>query len=178
MAIALSSLGVQVFYQVAPENVIPTGLTLSALKNYEIPEVKSIPSLSPAPDTLETTPLSNQEYKTYINGLKDLGGALEFTANLTQQLLNIWNGTSSSDTNSVMYKFEHMNDGKKDGDTLDALWLIIRHPRLDNSVYFTFQPAKIGLPEMAVNSVLEATISITPTGEVQWGDKVVDDTNT
>ena len=166
MSIALSSLGVRVYYTMANGGTTPptTG------EFTEIPEVKSIPSLSPAPDTLETTPLSNTEYKTYINGLKDLGGALEFTANLTQKLLDKWNGTGTGD--SVIEKFDSLTEeANKD----KALWLCIVHPQLTNAVFFTFEPAKLGLPEIAVNSVLEATLSITPTGEVYWATKPTDD---
>lgn len=203
MSIAISSLGVKVYYTVAADIAAPT----SANDFIEIPEVKSIPSLSPAPDTLETTPLANTEYKTYINGLKDLGGALGFTVNLTQDLIDLWNGSNyfktadvainnqktyytksgvnytavadpkvadidtyyeyraaSADTNSVMYKFEHLTSG-------NAMWLCIVHPQLTNAVYFTFEPAKLGLPEISVNTVLEGTLSITPTGEVTWDAK-------
>lgn len=162
MSIALSSIGVRVYYTVSTDGTTP----ITDESFVEIPEVKSIPSLSPAPDTLETTPLSNTEYKTYINGLKDLGGALEFTANLTQDLLDMWNGTGTSDTDSVMYKFEHLTSGQ-------SLVLCIVHPKLTNAVYFPFEPAKLGLPEIAVNSVLEATLSITPIGEVSWATKPV-----
>lgn len=160
MSIALSSIGVKVYYTVADDTAAPT--TAEASTFTEIPEVKSIPSLSPAPDTLETTPLSNTEYKTYINGLKDLGGALEFTTNLTQELLDMWNGKTDDDTTSVMYKFNNLDEGK-------TMWLCIVHPKLDKGVYFPFEPAKLGMPEIAVNSVLEATLSITPIGEVTWG---------
>ena len=52
--------------------------------------VKSTPDLNPAPDTLETTTLNETEWKTYIDGLKDMGGALEFTFNLTQELIELW----------------------------------------------------------------------------------------
>lgn len=167
MSIALSSIGVKVYYTVADDTAAPT--TAAASTFTEIPEVKSIPSLSPAPDTLETTPLSNTEYKTYINGLKDLGGALEFTTNLTQKLLDMWNGpyyaeddTTQTTDISVMNRFNNLDTGK-------ALWLCIVHPKLDKGVYFPFEPAKLGMPEIAVNSVLEATLSITPIGEVTWG---------
>lgn len=163
MSIALSSIGVRVFYTVASDTTPPSTGTFT-----EVPEVKSIPSLSPAPDTLETTPLSNKEYKTYINGLKDLGGALEFTANLTQDLLDMWNGKSDDDADSVMAKFDKLGSG-------EAMWLCIVHPQLTNAVFFTFEPAKLGLPEIAVNSVLEATLSITPTGEVYWATKPTED---
>lgn len=160
MSIAIGSMGVKVYYTVAADTAAPTtGATFT-----EIPEVKSIPSLSPAPDTLETTPLSNTEYKSYINGLKDLGGALEFTVNLTQDLLDMWNGTGASDTNSVMYKFNNLTSG-------NTMWLCIVHPKLTQSVYFPFEPARLGLPEINVNEVLEGTLSITPIGEVEWAAK-------
>lgn len=160
MSIAIGSMGVKVYYVKAADTSIPAG----EQSWIEIPEIKNIPSLSPAPDTLETTPLSNTEYKTYINGLKDLGGALEFTVNLTQALIDMWNGKTSSDETSVIGKFNALETG-------EALWLAVVHPKLDQSVYFPFEPAKLGLPEMSVNSVLEATLAITPIGEVEWGTK-------
>ena len=169
MAIAISSAGVKVYYIAAANTSAPTGQTGFT----EIPDVKSIPSLSPSPDTLETTPLANTEYKTYINGLKDLGGALEFTVNLSDELLELWNGPrtgDNSDKKSVMEEFEGLADGQ-------SLWLAVVHPKLSQAVYFPFEPAKLGLPEISVNEVLEGTLSITPTGEVVWGAKSSDFTN-
>ena len=49
-----------------------------------------MPSFNPAPETIESTTLEETEYKTYVPGLKDLGGALEFTANLTDDLVDFW----------------------------------------------------------------------------------------
>ena len=79
MAINLSTAGVQLLYAVeATKGTRPTsGYT-------RIKGIKSTPSLNPSPETLETTTLDETEYKTYIDGLKDLGGALEFTFNLTE----------------------------------------------------------------------------------------------
>lgn len=87
MAINLSTAGIHLYYAV--EETAGTRPTLkSAYKDLE--GVKTIPSLNPAPETLETTTLNETEYKTYIDGLKDLGGALEFTFNLTQALVDMW----------------------------------------------------------------------------------------
>ena len=85
MAINLSTAGVQLWYAVeASAGTRPTsGYT-------RIYGIKSTPSLNPAPDTLETTTFDETEYKTYIDGLKDLGGALEFTFNLTEALNTAW----------------------------------------------------------------------------------------
>ena len=56
----------------------------------EIPEVKSMPSFNPSPNTIDSTTLKETEYMTYVQGLKDLGGALEYGANLTEDLIDAW----------------------------------------------------------------------------------------
>lgn len=158
MSIALTSLGVKVYYKVDDETAIPTAIP----KANEVPEVKNIPDLSPAPDTIETTPLSNTEYKTYAKGLKDLGGAIDFTANLTNDLLTLWNGDNT--TTGVMGAFNSLENGK-------AMWMCIIHPKLDNAIYFQFEPVHLGMPEIAVNEALEATLSVIPISEPKWGTK-------
>ena len=81
MGIALSTAGVTIGYAV--EETVGERPT-TGYKN--IPDVKSIPEMNPEPETLESTTLAETEYKTYIEGLKDLGGALSFTANLQLNL--------------------------------------------------------------------------------------------
>lgn len=81
MAIYLSTIGVHLKYAV--EAVAGTRPTTGYT---DLVGVKSIPALTSAPDNLETTTLNETEYKTYIPGLKDLGGALSFTFNLSQDL--------------------------------------------------------------------------------------------
>ena len=82
MAINLSTAGVKLAYAV--EETAGTRRTSGYTRIYG---VKSTPSLNPSPDTLDTSTLDELEYKTYIDGLKDLGGALEFTFNLTEELI-------------------------------------------------------------------------------------------
>ena len=79
MAINLSTAGIKLKYAVETTKGTRPTSGYTALTG-----AKSTPSLNPSPDTLETTTLDELEYKTYIDGLKDLGGALEFTFNLTQ----------------------------------------------------------------------------------------------
>ena len=81
MGVALNTAGVTVGYAVeASAGNRPT-------TNYiEIPDIKEVPEMNPEPETLETTVLKETEYKTYIEGLKDLGGALSFLANYTEEL--------------------------------------------------------------------------------------------
>lgn len=115
----------------------------------DLPGIKSTPSLNPAPDTLESTTLNETEWKTYVTGLKDLGGALEFTFNLTQSLLDTWD--------TLMDSF---NVAKAAG---KSVWFVIVIPGLTNAFYFRGDPSDSGLPEMEVNSVLETVMYITPT---------------
>lgn len=144
MAINLSTAGVQLQYAV--EETAGTRPT-SGYKR--IKGIKSTPSLNPSPDALETTTLDELEYKTYIDGLKDVGGAIEFTFNLTEELITAWD--------ELMTAYEA---GKATG---KATWFTIVIPGLTNSFYFTGNPSAMGLPETSVNSVLEITNYITPT---------------
>lgn len=144
-AINLSTLGVQLHYCVeTTKGEMPkTGYT-------RIYGIKSTPSLNPAPDTIETTTLDELEYKTYVDGLKDLGGALEFTFNLTQELTEKWD--------ALMDAYEA---GKLEG---KRTWFAIVIPGLTDAFYFPGNPSAMGLPETSVNAVLEITNYITPVG--------------
>lgn len=144
MAINLSTAGVQLLYAVEETaNTRPTsGYT-------RIKGIKSTPSLNPSPETLETTTLDELEYKTYIDGLKDLGGALEFTFNLTEELIEKWD--------ELMSAYETAKASGK------ATWFTIVIPGLTESFYFTGNPSAMGLPETSVSAVLEITNYITPT---------------
>ena len=144
MAINLSTAGIQLLYCV--ETTKGSRPTSGYTRIYG---AKSTPSLNPSPETLETTTLDETEYKTYIDGLKDLGGALEFTFNLTEDLVNTWD--------ALMSAYE---TGKADG---KATWFTIVVPGLTESFYFTGNPSNMGLPETSVSSVLEITNYITPT---------------
>lgn len=144
MAINLSTAGVQLWYAV--ESTAGTRPTSGYTRIYGI---KSTPSLNPAPDTLDTTTLDETEYKTYIDGLKDLGGALEFTFNLTESLITTWE--------TLMNAYETAKLTNK------ATWFCIVVPGLSKAFYFTGNPSEMGLPETEVNTVLEITNYITPT---------------
>ena len=151
-AIYLSTIGVHLKYAVeATAGTRPTsGYT-------DIPGVKSIPSLNPTPDNLETTTLNETEYKTYIPGLKDLGGALSFTFNLSQALKDAWDALVTADTAARA--------------SSKSTWFLIEVPGLTEGLFFTGQPSAMGLPELGVNEVAEVENSITPTGEPVWAAK-------
>ncbi len=152
MAINLSTAGIQLLYAV--ETTAGTRPTSGYTR---IRGIKSTPSLNPAPDTLETTTLDETEYKTYIDGLKDLGGALEFTFNLTEELITTW---------------ENLMDAYEAGKLANkATWFCIVVPDLTKAFFFTGNPSEMGLPETEVNAVLEITNYITPTNAPAKFDK-------
>ena len=68
MGIALSTAGVTVGY--ATETTAGTRPTTGFKL---IPDIKEVPEMNPEPESLETTTLAATEFKTYTEGLKDLG---------------------------------------------------------------------------------------------------------
>ncbi len=123
----------------------------------ELEGIKSVPSMSPAPDSLDTTTLNEKEYKTSIPGLKDLGGALEFVFNMSQDLMDAW------DTLMTSYEAAKAT-GKK-------TWFEVDVPGLEKALFFPGIPTAMGLPELTVNTVIESSNSITPIGEPVWETK-------
>ena len=144
-AINLSTAGVHLRY--AAEQTAGERPTTGYI---DLPGVKSTPSLNPAPETLDATTLNEKEWKVYVDGLKDLGGALEFGFNLTNALIEVWETLIETyETNKASGK---------------SLWFLIDIPNLEIGFYFRGNPAELGLPAIEVNSVLETTVYITPTG--------------
>lgn len=150
--IQLSTAGVTLNYAV--ETTAGTRPTTGYTK---ISEVKEIPELNPEPDNLETTTLEETEWKTYIPGLKDIGGALSFTANLTETSMDEWEDLVDAYDTAASTNLK--------------VWFCIIVPGLTKSLYFTGQPSPMGLPGMSVSSVLETTLYITPTGAPTWEAK-------
>lgn len=147
MAINLSTAGIHLYYAVeVTEGTRPTAKSAYT----DLVGVKSTPDLNPAPETLETTTLNEEEWKTYIDGLKDMGGALEFTFNLSQDLVELW------DTLMEAYETAKL--------TGLQTWFLIDIPGLTEGFYFPGNPSAMGLPATTVSSVLEITNRITPIG--------------
>ena len=152
MGIALSTAGVTIGYAV--ESTKGTKPTTGYIN---IPDVKEIPEMNPEPETLESTTLAETEFKTYIEGLKDLGGALSFLANYTIELEEVWA--------ELVEAYKTAKAGDK------SVWFEVKHPGLEKSVFFTGQPSAMGLPSMSVNSILETNLYITPTNAPTWDTK-------
>nr|DAD91331.1 MAG TPA: Major tail protein [Siphoviridae sp. ctBmU27] len=152
MGIALSTAGITVGYAIeTTKGTRPTsGYTL-------IPDIKEVPEMNPEPEALETTTLAETEYKTYIDGLKDLGGSLAFGINFTQELSNAW-GTLVQSSKTARA------DGKE-------TWFEIKHPDLEKSVFFPCRPVALGIPGAGANSVWDSSVYVVPTGEPIWETK-------
>lgn len=150
--IQLSTAGVTLNY--AAETTAGTRPTTGYKK---VSEVKAVPELNPEPENLETTTLEETEWKTYIPGLKDVGGALAFTANLTEKSMEEWEEVVDAYNTAAAENL--------------SLWFCIIVPGLTKALYFPGQPSPMGLPGMEVSSVLETSLYITPTGAPRWEAK-------
>ena len=124
-----------------------------------IPEVKSMPSFNPQPETIDSTTLEETVYRTYVKGLKAMDGALDFGANLTEDLITAWG------TMMTAYATGQSATPAK------ATWFCIVHPGLAKAVYFKGEPAELGLNEASVGSMLETTLYITPNSAPEWQAK-------
>ena len=148
MALELSTAGVLLKYacETSAGTRPTTGYT-------QIPNIKSIPDFNPEPESLEVTDLSDTEWRRYIPGLKDPGGALAFTANLTTGFKTAW---------STM-----MNAVATAASSNKATWFEIMVPNF-GSFYFAGIPSNLGMTAMDVNSVLEIEAYITPNKIHGW----------
>lgn len=148
MAQELSTAGVLLKYCV--ETTAGTRPTASYT---QIPGIKAIPDFNPEPESLEVTDLSDTEWKRYIAGLKDPGGALAFTANLTTLFKTAWTTLVSAYTTGLASN--------------KATWFEIYVPNF-GSFYFAGIPSPLGMSAMDVNAVLEIEAYITPNQIHGW----------
>lgn len=149
MSERLSTAGMLLLY--AAESTKSTRPTEGYTK---VPEVKTMPSFNPSPNTIQSTTLEETEYHTYVKGLKDLGGALEYGANLTEDLIKAW------ETMLTAY-----DSAAKDG---KAMWYCVYHPKLTKAIYFQGEPSPISFNESDVDAMLETTLYITPNSAPIW----------
>lgn len=149
MANEIASAGVLVKY--AAEASVGAGKPSAGYTT--IPNIKVTPEFSGEPETLEVTDLSDTEWKRYIAGLKDPGGAVGFTANLTAGFISAWGDLATAfataKANGKRVYFEIYVPGVK-------------------SFYFWGEPCNLGVNEFDVNAVAEITAYVAVNGVVGW----------
>lgn len=152
MSERLSTAGMQLMYAVeTTKGQRPTTGYIA------IPEIKSMPSFNPAPNTIDSTTLAETEYMTYVKGLKDLGGALEYGANLTEDLIDFWE--------TLLNAYDEAATAGM------SMWFAVVHPKLSKATYYVGEPAPIGFNEAEVGAMAETTLYITPNSAPIMADK-------
>lgn len=149
MALEISTAGVSIKY--ACESTAGTRPTSGYTK---IPNIKATADFNPEPGSLEVTDLSDLIWRRYIQGLRDPGGALAFTANLTSAFKTAWETLVTAYTTAFASN--------------KATWFEINVPTV-GSFYFAGIPATLGINAMEVDAVAEQTVYITPNQIYGWG---------
>lgn len=152
MAIELSTAGIQLLYGVEAT----AGTKPAAFKR--IKGAKSLPEVNPEPETMETTPLDATEWKTYIDGLKDIGGALQITFNQSEEFMTTWD--------ALMTEYA---TAKAAG---EQLWWEFLVPGLTKAFFFRGNPADQGFGGAEPGNVFETSVYVTPIGNIGWDTKV------
>ena len=118
----------------------------------QIPDIKSTPAIDINPNKIEVTNLEDQ-YRRYVDGVKDVGDSFDFTANLTADLKTKWASCVAAATAAWASQ--------------KATWFEICIPNFD-SFYFAGIPGELGVNEMGVDAVVESTLHIVPNQIGGW----------
>lgn len=152
MGIAITSIGVKIAYAV--ETTAGTRPTTGYI---HIPDLKSFPAIDSEPNTADATTFDNLEYTSYVALLKDLGGALELTGNMTDEIKAVWKTMCESHTTAIA-------EGK-------MTWMSIDIPGIEEAGFIPITPAPMGLPQLEANALIEKSLYVTPIGEPVWDTK-------
>lgn len=109
-------------------------------------EIKTTPATGSAPNTIDSTTLMETEFMTYVRALQDPGAAMEFKANLTDDLIDQWDDVLTAYATAVA-------ESKR-------MWFVIVHPKIKKAFYFEGEPTPLGMDEASVNGMLETTLYI------------------
>ena len=147
MALEFNTIGVRLSYCV--ETVAGTRPTAG----YQfIPDIKSTPAIDINPNKIEVTNLED-EYRRYIDSVKDVGDSFDFTANLTANLKTKWAAMVTAAQTAWA--------------TGKSTWFQISIPNFD-SFFFAGIPTELGVNEMGVDAVIESTLHVVPNKIAGW----------
>lgn len=147
MALEFNTIGVKLGYCVeASAGSRPT----SGYTN--IPDIKSIPAIDLTPSKLEVTNLIDK-YRRFITGVLDAGDSIDVNANLTAALKTAWASLVSAAASAWTSQ--------------KSTWFEISIPNFE-SFYFAGIPTEMGVSELGVDAVAEASLHIIPNQIAGW----------
>ena len=117
-----------------------------------IPDIKNIPAIDMNPSKLEVTNLIDR-YRRFITGVLDAGDSIDVNANLTSALKTAWGSLVSAYTSAWSSQ--------------KSTWFEVSIPNYE-SFYFAGIPTEIGLGEIGVDAVAEASLHIIPNQIAGW----------
>lgn len=158
MGVAIAAIGVKVGYKSGTSADTISTVSWGTGGFTAIPDIKSTPDFNPQPNTADATTFDNKEFTTAVELLKDIGGSLSFSANLTSALETAWNNAIDACTTG---------SGQSAVDN-GGVWWAIDIPGIDKSIVFFGKPSSLGLPSLTANSLAETTVYITPITEPKW----------
>lgn len=152
--IDLSTAGIRFGY--ATEET--AGTKPSAFTN--VPHPKEIPDMNQAPNALDTSHLNIEAggFKTYIEGLKDMGGSIAITIGMSATLLSAWNTMCEAAATALASNKE--------------TWFEFYHPSLTQGFFIKGIPSKLNFPSASVDSVWDATVYVVPTSVEGWATAI------
>lgn len=118
---------------------------------YLIPQVTNLPDLDFESDTIETTSYDDEEFKSYLPGLKDTGGSLSLEANYTEYGVDMWDAITST--------LEADTTGK-------IAWLLITFEGTEKTWFIPIKTITTGIPEAPVNDKLSINYNFTVTKDI------------
>lgn len=147
MALEFSTIGVKLGYcvEVSQGSRPTSGYT-------NIPDIKNLPSIDLTPSKLEVTNLVDK-YRRFIQGVLDAGDDINVTANLTASLKTAWASLVSAAATAWASQ--------------KSTWFEISIPGFD-SFYFAGIPTEMGVNELGVDAVAEASLHIIPNQIGGW----------
>ena len=93
-----------------------------------------------------------------MEGLKDPGGAVAITFGMSDGFREMWE--------AICTEYETVKA------TGRRMWMEFFHPGLTKAFFFTCAPSSLGWSATDVDSAWDTTVSVTPTGEIDWAEPI------
>lgn len=116
-----------------------------------IPNITEIPSLGASPSAQDATELT-QKMKTYVKGLVDVGGSLDFSCNFTKEVVDAVNTAITAQESAEQE-------------------IAVTFPApLNKRCYFKGEFGQVYPGSVGADAVVTGTVPVIPTGELNWED--------